>query len=146
MSQDFLKKFSEEFFKPSRIYISTFVARPNELIAFAVYDSRRQRHLASVPVTPREYIGFPTGKHGKTVAMDNAFEVAMVAIRDAGFELLEHSRYSPDLAPSDFYLFPRLKEYLKGQKFEDDEAIVAAIQEFLDAQDEEFFKKGNLSF
>lgn len=70
--------------------------------------------------------------------------VAMAAIKDAGFELVEHPPYSPDLAPSDFYLFPRLKEYLKGQKFDDDDAVVASVQGFLEGQDNEFFKKGIL--
>jgi histone-lysine N-methyltransferase SETMAR len=32
-------------------------------------------------------------------------------------ELLEHPPYSPDLAPSDFLLFPKLKLFLAGQQF-----------------------------
>jgi len=39
---------------------------------------------------------------------------ARTAIRNAGFELLHHPPYLPDLAPNDFYLFPKLKEYMKG--------------------------------
>jgi len=41
---------------------------------------------------------------------------ALAAIQNAVFELLHHPPYSPDLAPSDFYLFPKLKEFKKGQK------------------------------
>jgi len=33
--------------------------------------------------------------------------------------VLEHPAYSPDLAPSDFYLFPKIKEILKGRYFDD---------------------------
>jgi histone-lysine N-methyltransferase SETMAR len=33
------------------------------------------------------------------------------------YELLKHPPYSPDLAPSDFYLFPKLKLFLAGQRF-----------------------------
>jgi len=33
--------------------------------------------------------------------------------------MLEHSAYSPDLAPSDFFLFPKIKEILKGRHFDD---------------------------
>ncbi|GBP93165.1 hypothetical protein EVAR_87117_1 [Eumeta japonica] len=40
--------------------------------------------------------------------------------------------WDSDLTPSDLYLFPKLKEYLKGQRFEDDETVVAAVQEFSD--------------
>ena len=32
--------------------------------------------------------------------------------------VLEHPVYSPDLAPSDFFLFPKLKEILKGSHFD----------------------------
>ncbi|GBP97456.1 hypothetical protein EVAR_101208_1 [Eumeta japonica] len=52
--------------------------------------------------------------------------LAVVAIRDAGFEMLEISPYSPELVPHDFYAFPKLKWHLKGQRFEEDEAVVAA--------------------
>lgn len=35
--------------------------------------------------------------------------VAMMKIFELLFELLDHSLYSPDLAPNDIFLFPRLK-------------------------------------
>jgi histone-lysine N-methyltransferase SETMAR len=33
--------------------------------------------------------------------------------------VLEHPTYSPDLAHSDFFLFPKIKEILKGRHFDD---------------------------
>ena len=33
--------------------------------------------------------------------------------------VLEHPAYSPGLAPSDFFLFPKIKEILKGRHFDD---------------------------
>jgi transposase len=33
--------------------------------------------------------------------------------------VVPHPPYSPDLAPSDFFLFPRLKSTLKGKQFQD---------------------------
>jgi len=33
--------------------------------------------------------------------------------------VLEHPAYSSDLAPSDFCLFPNIKEILKGRHFDD---------------------------
>jgi hypothetical protein len=33
--------------------------------------------------------------------------------------LLEHPPYSQDLAPNDFFLFPKIKEILKGKHFDD---------------------------
>ena len=38
--------------------------------------------------------------------------VAMSAVHDCGFELIDHPPYSPDLAPSDYFLFPNLKNIL----------------------------------
>jgi hypothetical protein len=32
---------------------------------------------------------------------------------------MDHPRYSPNLAPCDFWLFPKLKNALKGQRFAD---------------------------
>jgi transposase len=34
-----------------------------------------------------------------------------------------HPPYSPDLAPGDFFLFPKLKTTLKGRRFETNEKI-----------------------
>jgi hypothetical protein len=33
--------------------------------------------------------------------------------------VLEHPPYSQDLAPNDFFLFPKIKEILKGRHFDD---------------------------
>lgn len=68
--------------------------------------------------------------------------VAMAAIQQAGFELVDHPPYSPDLAPSDFHLFPKLKEYLRGNRYEDDNEVMDAVESFLQDQDKTFFLKG----
>ena len=44
-----------------------------------------------------------------------------------GWEILEHPPYSPDLAPCDFFLFPKMKMPLRGICFEDEEAINTAV-------------------
>ena len=44
-------------------------------------------------------------------------KVAMIAATECGFEVLPHPPYSPDMAPSDFYLFPKLKSNLRGTQF-----------------------------
>ena len=40
--------------------------------------------------------------------------VSMDKIMKLKFELLQHPPYPPDLAPSDFFLFPNLKKRLDG--------------------------------
>ncbi|GBL53542.1 hypothetical protein AVEN_213485-1 [Araneus ventricosus] len=37
---------------------------------------------------------------------------------------LEYPPYSPDLAPAEFYLFPRLKMKLKGRRFVDSDEVI----------------------
>jgi histone-lysine N-methyltransferase SETMAR len=43
-----------------------------------------------------------------------------------GFQCLDHPPYSPDLAPSDYHLFPILKKQLKGSHFSSDAEVIAA--------------------
>ena len=61
--------------------------------------------------------------HGILFHHDNAPAHSSRIIRDVlrefRWELLPHPPYSPDLAPSDFFLFPKLKEHLKGVYFND---------------------------
>nr|CAH7735858.1 unnamed protein product [Callosobruchus chinensis] len=42
------------------------------------------------------------------------------------WKLLDHAPYSRDLAPSDFHLFPKLKQHLGGQRFSTDEEVKEA--------------------
>ncbi|CAH2103725.1 unnamed protein product [Euphydryas editha] len=44
--------------------------------------------------------------------------IAITAIRETGFKLLEHPPYSPDLVLSKFYFFSQLKEHLQGDYVE----------------------------
>jgi histone-lysine N-methyltransferase SETMAR len=52
----------------------------------------------------------------------------MGKLRDLHYELLEHPPCSPDLAPSDLYLFPKLKLFLVGQRFSLNQEAIAAVE------------------
>jgi hypothetical protein len=47
-------------------------------------------------------------------------------LADLHFEVLKHLAYSPDLVPSDYYLFPNLKKHLRGRKFLSSEVATLA--------------------
>ena len=85
-------------------------------------------------------------RRGILLHQDNApihtSRVAMEAVRECGYELLPHPPYSPDLAPSDFHLFPRLKKHIRGRRFQDDDELTTAVEGFLGDQDVEFFRSG----
>ncbi|UYV72345.1 hypothetical protein LAZ67_9002716 [Cordylochernes scorpioides] len=67
---------------------------------------------------------------------------AMATIYDSGFELLPHAPYSPDLAPSDFNLFPHLKKSLSGIHFRSDEEVIDAVTSFFESLETSFFLEG----
>jgi len=54
---------------------------------------------------------------GVRLLHDNTSAFATSAAAEYGYELLPHPVYSPDLAPSDFYLFPLLKKHFSGTHF-----------------------------
>jgi len=56
-----------------------------------------------------------------------------------GFQCLNHSPCSPDLAPSDYHLFPGLKKQFKGRHFSSDVEVIAAVETWFDGQPSEFF-------
>jgi len=45
--------------------------------------------------------------------------------------VLEHPACSPDIVPSDFFLFPKIKEILKGRYFDDIDDIRSNTKEAL---------------
>jgi len=55
------------------------------------------------------------------------------------FQCLDQPPYSPDLAPSDYHLFPRLKKQLKSRHFSSDAEVIATVEICLDGQPSEFF-------
>jgi len=82
-------------------------------------------------------------RHGVLLLHDNApAQTADIAtsvaaeIAECGYELLPHAPYSPDLAPSDFCLFPRLKKHLCGRQYASDNDIIQSVEDFLEVQDE----------
>ena len=58
------------------------------------------------------------------------------------YELIPHSAYSPDLAPSDYFLFPNLKKDIRGRHFQSNEEVVAAVEEWVADKDPGFFSSG----
>ena len=64
---------------------------------------------------------------GVLLQQDNArvhtCKVVMDALERNGYELIPHPAYSPDLAPSDFFLFASLKKDIRGRHFRSDEEV-----------------------
>jgi len=75
---------------------------------------------------------------------DNTSSIRALATRDflthKGIITLPHPPYSPDLAPCDFFLFPKMKLQLKGRRFDRVEEFRWETQNVLGALREQDFQ------
>ena len=61
----------------------------------------------------------------------HVIRVVKQTMSDLNIEPLQHPPYNPDLAICDFFLFPTVKDHLRGRKFEPREELGTAITETL---------------
>ncbi|KOX70270.1 Histone-lysine N-methyltransferase SETMAR [Melipona quadrifasciata] len=66
----------------------------------------------------------------------------MVKLNKLRFELLLHPPHSPDLAPSDYWLFADIERMLQGRKFGSSEEAIAETEAHFESKDKSFYKKG----
>jgi len=71
--------------------------------------------------------------HDNALPAHNALSVKMFLMKHK-ISMLEHPPYSPDLAPCDFFLFPKIKCVLKGTRFESVDAVKAKAKELTNNQ------------
>ena len=57
------------------------------------------------------------------------------------FELFPHPPYSPDLPPSDHWLFTDLKIMLLGKRLGSNEEVIAETKTYFESKDESFYNK-----
>jgi len=87
-----------------------------------------------------------TGGKRVSLLQDNALthtaKTTMETLWKLKWNLLTHPPYSPDLAPSDFYVFGRLKSDLQGMRFADNDTVIQNVREWIRRQPQTFFEKG----
>ncbi|KAJ7326980.1 hypothetical protein JRQ81_016739 [Phrynocephalus forsythii] len=59
-----------------------------------------------------------------------------------GYELLQYPPYSPDLAPTNFFLFPEMKKPLRSRRFDDREDVIFELEQWFLSKAEDFYKEG----
>ena len=69
-------------------------------------------------------------------------ESTMTVATECGFEILPHPPYSPDMTPSDFHLFPKLKSCLRGTQYGSNEGAIEAVNEYLGTRIRPYILKG----
>ena len=89
--------------------------------------------LRRLDVAVREMGRPKRGLKGMRLHWDNArphfSKLTRAEIDELGLSVLPHPPYSPDLAPSDFFLFGYLKEKLKGKHFPGGVGLLEGINE-----------------
>ena len=64
-------------------------------------------------------------------------------LHELHFELLPHPPYSPDLVPSDYWLFGYLKGILKGKRFGSNEEVMSETEAYFEAKINQSTKKAS---
>lgn len=62
-------------------------------------------------------------------ASSHTAALTKVYLENQKVEVLDHPPYSPDLAPCDFYLFPKIKDILRGHRFDDEDEAFERFHE-----------------
>ena len=80
--------------------------------------------------------------HGDPLLQDNVpaltSQVAMTAATECEIKILPHPPYSPNMVPSDLYLFPKLKSHLRGTQYGSNEGVIEAVNKYLGDQEKAF--------
>ena len=58
------------------------------------------------------------------------------------WDTMPHPPYSPDLAPSDYYLFRSLQNVLAGKTFTSNEEVKNHLDQFFASKDQKFYEHG----
>ncbi len=72
-------------------------------------------------------------------ASPHTSDFTMKKIQKWGLTILDHPPYSPDLAPCDFALFPKLKSHLRGHRFATIASVQKEVRNILATLDKSFF-------
>lgn len=65
----------------------------------------------------------------------------MAKINQCHFELIDHPPYSSDQVPSDYLLFPKLKVWLREQRFSSNE-VIQSVNAYFVEQDAIYYLDG----
>ncbi|KAJ7335737.1 hypothetical protein JRQ81_013678 [Phrynocephalus forsythii] len=69
-------------------------------------------------------------------------QASIVINHHLGYELLQHLPHSPDLAPSNFFLFPEMKKPFHGRRFDDREDGIFEVEQWFLSKMDYFYKEG----
>jgi len=75
-------------------------------------------------------------------AKPHTSKLTVQKLKDLGYETLPHPPYSPDIAPTDFWLFRSLANFLAGKSFKSQQEVENAFRIFIESKNPSFYKSG----
>jgi hypothetical protein len=121
------------------------IETPSPSISTVLPDEKETELPASPTLPTSSILTYETSKHGLkkfielpppvVLRFDNApshkSKMTKTFLKEAGISTLSAPPYSPDLAPSDFFLFGFLKTQLKGMVFKTAQELKGAVDAIL---------------
>ena len=117
--------------------------KPNETITGALYRTQLMRLSRVLKEKHAHYYS----RHDKVILLhDNARPHVAAPVKTyletLNWEVLSHPPYSPDIAPSDYYLFRSMAHGLSEQHFTSYEDTQNWVDSWIASKDEAFFRRG----
>jgi histone-lysine N-methyltransferase SETMAR len=117
--------------------------KPNETITGALYRTQLMRLSRALKAKRPQY----EQRHDKVILQhDNARPHVAVPVKTylqtLKWEVLPHPPYSPDIAPSDYYLFRSMAHGLAGQHFRSLDEVKIWLDAWIGSKSAEFFRDG----
>ncbi|CAH1982235.1 unnamed protein product [Acanthoscelides obtectus] len=111
--------------KPTKVIRSRSVSK--KMVATFV---SKAGHIATIPLNEQRTVTLRKINPERRIILhqDNAAQKTRQYLTEENVELLDHPPYSPDLSPNDFLTFPKIKNRLRGQRFQSPEEAVDAFK------------------
>lgn len=75
-------------------------------------------------------------------ARPHTAKITRQKLEELGWSVLPHPPYSPDLSPSDYYLFRHMSFFLRGKQYKDEDHINLDINNFFSSHSPQFYSDG----
>ena len=89
-------------------------------------------------------------RHGPILLHDNArphkASITVDKLNSLQYEILLHPPYSPDISPTDYYLFRNYELFLREKKYNNQNDIIKDFELFINSKNKDFFQKGIYDF
>ncbi|KAG9435528.1 Ammar1 transposase [Apis mellifera carnica] len=122
--------------------LSILLLPPNRTINSVVYIEQLTKLNNAVEEKRPEL----TNRKGVVFYHDNARPhtsfVTRLKLLELGWDVLPHPPYSPDHAPSDYFLFRSLQNSLNSKNFNNDDDIKSYLIQFFANKNQKFYERG----